>query len=277
MDEERMLHPSWTDKSPAEMAADSRIFIFSCVIAGLIGILTIFYTAFQWRRNINLSWMKAVARSKKNPKAKHKVPVSPHTWELESVSRGKNLNCCACLKPMSPSQTLGPMIASDSFIHRCSICGAAAHLSCFSSAHKDCKCVSTFGFEHVMHQWAVRWTELTDQPDEAFFCSYYEEPRSGSFLGGSPIWCYLWCQRLLHVDCHSSMSNEIGDMSSTAMVYPDEEGVVFLCPLGWEENSGKGEGLTEEEINAFYHEYMKLRSDFETVPWNAPNGRPFHL
>ena len=49
------------------------------------------------------------------------------------------------------------------------------------------------------------------------------------------------------------------NMSSTAMVYPDEEGVVFLCPLGWEENSGKGEGLTEEEINAFYHEYMKLR------------------
>ena len=37
-----MLHPSWTDKSPAEMAADSRIFISSCVIAGLIGILGYF-------------------------------------------------------------------------------------------------------------------------------------------------------------------------------------------------------------------------------------------
>ncbi|XWS37287.1 hypothetical protein CRYUN_Cryun19dG0030300 [Craigia yunnanensis] len=212
MDEERMLHPSWIDKSPAEMAADSRLFIFSCVIAGLIGILTIFYTAFLWRRNINLSWMKAVARSKKNPKAKHKVPVAPHTWELEPVSRGKNLNCCACLQPMSPSQTLGPLIASDSFIHRCSICGAAAHLNCSSNAHKDCKCASLIGFEHVMHQWAVRWTELTDQSDEASFCSYCEEPCSGSFLGGSPIWCCLWCQRLLHMDCHSSMSNETGDI-----------------------------------------------------------------
>ncbi|XVE56847.1 hypothetical protein DITRI_Ditri04bG0043500 [Diplodiscus trichospermus] len=212
MDEEHMLHPSWTDKGPAEMAADSRLFIFSCVIAGLIGILTILYTAFQWRRNINLTWMKAVARSKKNPKAKHKVPIAPHTWELESVSRGKNLNCCACLKPMSPSQTLGPMVASDSFIHRCRICGAAAHLSCSSSAHKDCKCVSMIGFEHVMHQWAVQWTELTDQPDEASFCSYCEEPCSGSFLGGSPVWCCLWCQRLLHVDCHSSMSSETGDI-----------------------------------------------------------------
>ncbi|KAK8287737.1 hypothetical protein V6Z11_D07G077400 [Gossypium hirsutum] len=212
MDEEHMLLPSWMDKNPAEMAADSRFFILSCVIAGLVGILTIVYTAFQWRRNINLSWMKAVARSKKIPKTKHKVPVAPHTWELESVSRAKNLNCCACLKPMSPSQTLGPMISSDSFIHRCSICGTVAHLSCSSSAHKDCKCVSMIGFDHVMHQWAVRWAELTDQPDEASFCSYCEEPCSGSFLGGSPIWCCLWCQRLLHVDCHSSMSNETGNI-----------------------------------------------------------------
>ncbi|XP_020419332.1 uncharacterized protein LOC109949147 isoform X2 [Prunus persica] len=29
---------------------------------------TIAYSAFQWRRNINLNWMKAIARSKKNPK-----------------------------------------------------------------------------------------------------------------------------------------------------------------------------------------------------------------
>ncbi|KAI5329488.1 hypothetical protein L3X38_028885 [Prunus dulcis] len=111
---------------------------------------------------------------------------------------------------MSPSQTLGPMTALDSFSHRCSICGAAAHLSC-SSAHKDCKCVCMMGYEHVMHQWAVRWYEVTDQP-ETSFCSYCEEPCSGSFLGGSAIWCCLWCQRLVHVDCHSSRSNETGDI-----------------------------------------------------------------
>ncbi|KAH0975785.1 hypothetical protein GBA52_017684 [Prunus armeniaca] len=106
--------------------------------------------------------MKAIARSKKNPKARHKVPIAPHTWVLESVSRGKNLNCCVCLKSMSPSQSLGPMTASDSFSHRCSICGAASHLSCSSSAHKDCKCVSMMGYEQVMHQWAVRWNEHQD-------------------------------------------------------------------------------------------------------------------
>ncbi|XVE60392.1 hypothetical protein DITRI_Ditri05aG0125100 [Diplodiscus trichospermus] len=49
------------------------------------------------------------------------------------------------------------------------------------------------------------------------------------------------------------------NMSSAAMVYPDEEEAAFLRSLGWEENSGDDEGLTEEEINAFYQEYMKLR------------------
>uniref|UniRef100_A0A5B7ANH8 Diacylglycerol kinase n=1 Tax=Davidia involucrata TaxID=16924 RepID=A0A5B7ANH8_DAVIN len=209
--EHEFLLPSWISKNPLEMA-ESRLFIVSCFIAGLIGILTIAYTAFQWRRNINLSWMKAIARSKKNPKSRNKVPVAPHTWILESVSRGKSLNCCVCLKSMSPSQALGPMVASDSFIHCCIICGAAAHLSCSSNAPKDCKCVSMIGYEHVMHQWAVRWTEVTDQLDETSFCSYCEEPCSGSFLGGSPIWCCLWCQRLVHFDCHGSLSNETGDI-----------------------------------------------------------------
>lgn len=206
-----LMPPSWNNMNPSEIA-ESRLFIISCCIAALVGILTIAYTAFQWRRNINLSWMKAIARSKKNPKARHKVPVAPHNWILESMFRGKSLNCCVCYKSMSPSQTLGPMVASDSFIHRCNICGVAAHLSCSPNASKDCKCISMIGSEYVMHQWAVRWTEITDQPDETSFCSYCEEPCSGSFLGGSPIWCCMWCQRLLHVDCHTSMSNETGDI-----------------------------------------------------------------
>ncbi|KAK7292177.1 hypothetical protein RIF29_07933 [Crotalaria pallida] len=210
MDDDRdydVLLDSWNTKNPID-----RLFIVSCFIAALVGILTIAYTAFQWRRNINLSWMKAVARSKKNPKARHKVPLAHHTWILESVSRAKNLNCCVCFKSMSPSQTLGPIVASDSFIHRCGICGAVSHLSCSSSAHKDCKCVSMIGYEHVMHQWAVRWTDLGDQSDETTFCSYCEEPCGGTFLSGSPIWSCLWCQRLVHVDCHSTMSNETGDI-----------------------------------------------------------------
>lgn len=44
------------------------------------------------------------------------------------------------------------------------------------------------------------------------------------------------------------------DMSSSETVYPDEEEAAFLRSLGWEENSGEDEGLTEEEINDFYQE-----------------------
>ncbi|CAA0820882.1 Diacylglycerol kinase 1 [Striga hermonthica] len=209
--ESEALIPNWITKNPSEMT-ESYLFIVSCFLAGLVGILTIFYTAFQWRRNISLSWMTAVARSKKNPKAKNKAAVAPHTWVLESVTRGKSLNCCVCFRPISHSQTLSPIVASDSFVHHCSICGAAAHMNCSANAHKDCKCISMFGYKHVVHQWAVRWTEVTDQLDESSFCSYCEEPCSGFFLGGSPIWCCLWCQRLVHVDCHGSMSSETGDI-----------------------------------------------------------------
>ncbi|KAF3445726.1 hypothetical protein FNV43_RR10902 [Rhamnella rubrinervis] len=51
------------------------------------------------------------------------------------------------------------------------------------------------------------------------------------------------------------------NICSSEAVYPDEEEAAFLRSLGWEENGGGGEdeGLTEEEINQFYAEYMKLR------------------
>ncbi|KAI4319161.1 hypothetical protein MLD38_032794 [Melastoma candidum] len=182
---------------------ESRLLLASFIAAALVGILTIVYAAFQWRRDISLSWMKAIARAKKNPKIRQKVPVASHSWTLEPISRGKNLNCCVCLKSMSPSQTLGSMVISDNFIHDCEFCGVAAHLGCSSGAQKDCKCLSMVGYEHVMHQWTLRWAEAMDQLDESAFCSHCEESCSGSFLSGSPIWFCLWCQRLVHVDCHT--------------------------------------------------------------------------
>ncbi|KAM5575935.1 hypothetical protein ABKV19_014733 [Rosa sericea] len=57
-------------------------------------------------------------------------------------------------------------------------------------------------------------------------------------------------------------SEEVQRFSGTgpsAAVYPDEEEARFLRSLGWEENSGDDGGLTEEEINAFYDQYMKSR------------------
>ncbi|KAA8545545.1 hypothetical protein F0562_020329 [Nyssa sinensis] len=50
--------------------------------------------------------------------------------------------------------------------------------------------------------------------------------------------------------------------SSDAILYSEEEEAAFLRSLGWEENAGEDEGLTEEEISAFYrnaNEYIKLK------------------
>ncbi|KAE8728324.1 Mitogen-activated protein kinase kinase kinase 1, putative isoform 1 [Hibiscus syriacus] len=49
------------------------------------------------------------------------------------------------------------------------------------------------------------------------------------------------------------------NMDTSSMTHPDEEEAAFLRSLGWDENAGEDEGLTEEEINAFYQECMKLR------------------
>ncbi|KAD5507881.1 hypothetical protein E3N88_15584 [Mikania micrantha] len=152
-----ILPPAWINKNPSELA-ESRIFIISCFVAGVIGILTIVYTAFQWRRNMSLSLMKATARKKKDPKSRNMVPLAAHTWYLESGSR------------------------------------------------------AMAGATHVLHIWAIRWTEVVDQPEEISFCSHCEEPCSASFIGGSPIWCCLWCQRLVHVDCHSSLYSDTVDV-----------------------------------------------------------------
>ncbi|KAL5987343.1 hypothetical protein ACLOJK_038508 [Asimina triloba] len=191
--------------------SDSRLLFVACITAA-VGIFTIACTVFLWRRKISVSWRKAIARSKRNPRAKHQVPLSSHTWISESGSRGKSLNCCVCLKSVSSLQPRGQIAASDFLIHRCSVCGAAAHHRCSPNAHKDCKCVSMFGHQKVVHQWAVRWTELADRHEETSCCSYCEEPCSGSFLSGSPIWSCLWCQRLVHVECHGNMANETGDI-----------------------------------------------------------------
>ncbi|XP_031251075.1 uncharacterized protein LOC116108977 isoform X2 [Pistacia vera] len=48
-------------------------------------------------------------------------------------------------------------------------------------------------------------------------------------------------------------------LSPDMVLDPDEEEAAFLRSLGWEENAGEDEGLTEEEISTFVKEYMKLR------------------
>ncbi|KAL7086262.1 hypothetical protein ACP275_14G328700 [Erythranthe tilingii] len=69
-------------------------------------------------------------------------------------------------------------------------------------------------------------------------------------------------------DYISEKSNNFSDAGQTNMfcngqICPDEEEAAFLRSLGWEENSGEDEGLTEEEISAFYQEYMNRRPSLE--------------
>ncbi|KAF8729015.1 hypothetical protein HU200_018326 [Digitaria exilis] len=157
--------------------------------------------------------MKMIARSKrKNLERNHKVPTSEHVWNIESLIRARGLKCCVCLESISPAQPLGQMMTSEILVHRCNVCGVAAHIICSPNSQKDCKCVSMFGSKHVIHQWTVLWTEVADQSEEGRYCCYCEELCSESFLGGPPTYCCMWCQRLVHVDCQSAMATETGDI-----------------------------------------------------------------
>ncbi|BAT82086.1 hypothetical protein LR48_Vigan462s002900 [Vigna angularis] len=61
-----------------------------------------------------------------------------------------------------------------------------------------------------------------------------------------------------HEEVQRLSDNEEKESIPCATIYPDEEEAAFLRSLGWEENSDEDEGLTEEEINAFYQECKNL-------------------
>lgn len=58
---------------------------------------------------------------------------------------------------------------------------------------------------------------------------------------------------------NAQQCSDVDNSCLKGMIYPDEEEAAFLRSLGWDENYGEDEGLTEEEINAFYQECMKLK------------------
>ncbi|KAK3136846.1 hypothetical protein QOZ80_5BG0443380 [Eleusine coracana subsp. coracana] len=200
-----MLHPSWSDVS--EYMFEYWSVLIATVIFTCVGAVTIYYTVNQLNKNISLSLIKAIrARGKRYKKWKDRVPAASHIWRKEASPRSKGLKCCVCLKSVWPPQYLGGAV------HQCDICGAAAHPGCSGNAHKDCKCVSMAGLDHVMHQWAVQWIDTADRSEEDCFCCYCDESCNGAFLAGSPIWYCMWCQRLVHVDCHSNLAKETGDI-----------------------------------------------------------------
>ncbi|KAF5444117.1 hypothetical protein F2P56_036619 [Juglans regia] len=64
------------------------------------------------------------------------------------------------------------------------------------------------------------------------------------------------------------------------ILHPDEE-AAFLRSLGWEENAGEDEGLTEEEISAFYMKIScavcEIAAIIKTSAWDAGKRYQWHL
>lgn len=71
-----------------------------------------------------------------------------------------------------------------------------------------------------------------------------------------------------HVQRHNDVEENNSPINGS--VYPDEKEAAFLRSLGWDENAVEEEGLTEEEINAFYQEYMKLKPSLKVYKGAQP-------
>ncbi|KAJ3685566.1 hypothetical protein LUZ61_014730 [Rhynchospora tenuis] len=194
-----MLHPKWQAIS---IYFPEYGWLFAGSVVAVI--LAIYYAINQLNNNVNLNFGRAIqARSKRYQKSKHKVPEASHTWKKEPAIKSKGLKCSVCLKSVSAPQYQN--------MHRCDVCGATAHTNCSGNSHKDCKCVSMFGLDCVRHQWAVQWVDMADRSEEASFCCYCEEPCGGVLVADAPVWYCMWCQRLVHVDCHANLAKETED------------------------------------------------------------------
>ncbi|KAK4708330.1 hypothetical protein R3W88_029255 [Solanum pinnatisectum] len=75
-------------------------------------------------------------------------------------------------------------------------------------------------------------------------------------------------EALNHVQRHNDVEENNSPINGS--VYPDEKEAAFLRSLGWDENAVEEEGLTEEEINAFYQEYMKLKPSLKVYKGAQP-------
>ncbi|KAJ8541667.1 hypothetical protein K7X08_002483 [Anisodus acutangulus] len=102
----------------------------------------------------------------------------------------------------------------------------------------------------------------TKDEDGASLCPSVSENGSERTSNGDPH------EAQNHVQRHNDV--EENNSSINGALYPDEEEAAFLRSLGWDENAGEDEGLTEEEINNFYEEYMKLKPSLKVYKGAQP-------
>ncbi|CAO2836558.1 unnamed protein product [Amaranthus hypochondriacus] len=186
--------------------------VLGWMVTGSFGLFAIVFAFLKWQRRTSLNWVKAAARAKKKVWRKLNVPLSHHTWAEDYDCGEQPSTCCVCLTSLSFSQNLGTKTVFHTPVHRCAVCGVAAHFYCSQYAAKDCKCFAQAGQSHVQHHWSERWFNMDDNPETSAFCFYCDEPCGVPLLDASPTWHCMWCQRLIHVTCHARMSQESGDI-----------------------------------------------------------------
>ncbi|XP_010912742.2 diacylglycerol kinase 2 [Elaeis guineensis] len=250
------------------------------VTAGSFGLLALIYAFLKLQRQASLNWVKAAAREKKKAWKTLKCPTSRHTWTEDYCHSEQPSTCCVCLSSLVSPQTVGAKGACNVPLHRCSICGVAAHFNCSPYATKDCKCVAQAGASHLLHHWSERWVELDDNSDTSSFCYYCDEPCGIPFLGASPIWRCLWCQCLIHVDCHAKLLIETGNVCDLGPLRR-----LVLSPLCVKElSSGQATGtmldsIKEEIIASSVRGRMRRRRNRNKHGYNyssfygVPNGK----
>ncbi|PKI31704.1 hypothetical protein CRG98_047914, partial [Punica granatum] len=182
------------------------------LVTGLLGFFAVIYAFLKWQRKTSLYWVQAAAKAKKKVWKRLNVPLSYHVWIEDFACNEQPSTCCVCLTSLVSPNSLSVKVAPCAPVHRCVVCGVAAHSDCSQFAAKGCKCVAQAGFSHVQHHWSERWVDVDENPETSSFCFYCDEPCGVPFIDASPTWHCLWCQRLIHIKCHAKMSIESGDV-----------------------------------------------------------------
>lgn len=92
------------------------------------------------------------------------------------------------------------------------------------------------------------------------FCCCCDEPCGIPFLDASPTWHRLWCQQLIHVQCHAKMSKESGNICDLGPLRR-----LILSPLSAKEVDGvittgrMLSSITEEIIASSVREQIRKR------------------
>ncbi|CAL9206363.1 diacylglycerol kinase 2 isoform X1 [Musa acuminata AAA Group] len=266
------------------MATESVVFrfgIFSWLVtAGSFGLLAVVYVFLKLQRQASVNWVKAAAREKKKAWAHLKCPTAPHAWTEDCSHSGQPSTCFVCLYSLASPQTCGANGTGNGLIHRCTVCGVAAHFHCSQYATKDCKLVAQAGASHLLHHWSERWVNSDENPEMSCFCCYCDELCGIPFLGASPIWCCLWCQRLVHVDCHAKLLKETGNVCDLGPLRR-----LILSPLsvqnpnGRQTTSGMLNSIKEEIIASSMRGGLRRRQNRSKygnnhpVPSGIPNSK----